>query len=117
MSVEKGYSGLAAAIILAALRDYYCQRKACHKRSRIPTLQNAICVNCRRDAETFLYTDWCKALLDLLNIDRSALYHAMDSGRLAKAMIPKRGRPALTNCRIRHKMQSDLQADGTCQSG
>lgn len=109
---ETAYRGLAAAIILAALRDSCCQRNSCPKARPTQPHHQIICINCRRDAESFIYSDWCKHLLDLLNIDRSALYRAIDADTIAP-IFNHRGRPALTNCTAQSKMQSDLQVDGT----
>jgi len=79
----EGYRGLAAAILLNALSNYSCEGASCEKVTaagrKYPAVQRAICVNCQRDAEGFLYSDWCNALLEWLNLDQELLTHAMDN--------------------------------------
>jgi hypothetical protein len=80
----EGYRGLAASIILNALGNYSCKGASCEKVTtasgrKYPAVRRAICMNCQRDAETFLYSDWCHTLLDLLNLNQDLLIQAMDN--------------------------------------
>ncbi len=77
-----GYRGLAAAIVINALANYSCRRVSCERITTVAgrgnqAVRRAICVNCQRDAEGFLYSDWCHALLEWLNLDQELLIQTM----------------------------------------